>query len=75
MVDRRRPDGIRQVDVRAFVEQVSVVAEGDTAVIGFSATVSPVGTVRPEEIVAALSRLAGLPLAVESVERLSLELD
>ncbi|MHB0979717.1 MAG: TIGR03936 family radical SAM-associated protein [Thermoleophilia bacterium] len=75
MVDRRRPDGIRQVDVRAFVEQVSVVVEGDTAVIGFSATVSPVGTVRPEEIVAALSRLAGLPLAVESVERLSLELD
>jgi len=75
MVDRRRPEGTRQVDVRAFVQHVSAVAHGDTAVIGFSAAVTPSGTARPEEVVAALSRLGGLPLEIRSVERLSLELD
>ncbi|MHB1344543.1 MAG: TIGR03936 family radical SAM-associated protein, partial [Thermoleophilia bacterium] len=75
MVDRRRPDGTRQVDVRAFVQHVSAVAHGDTAVIGFSAAVTPSGTARPEEVVAALSRLGGLSLEILSVERLSLELD
>lgn len=75
MVDRRRPDGTRQVDVRAFVERVSVVVEGDTAVIGFFASVTPSGTARPEEVVTALSRIAGVPLEIVSVERLALELE
>jgi hypothetical protein len=75
IIERHRPDGIRQIDVRAFVERVMAVVEEDTVVLGFVAAVTPAGTVRPEEVVAALSRLAGMSLAVSRVERLSLELD
>jgi len=75
IVERHRPDGIRQIDVHAFVERVMAVVQEDTVVLGFVAAVTPSGTVRPEEVVAALSRLAGVSLTVGRVERLSLELD
>ncbi|MHB9148575.1 MAG: TIGR03936 family radical SAM-associated protein [Thermoleophilia bacterium] len=75
IIERHRPDGIRQIDVRAYVERVMAVLEEETVVLGFVAAVTPAGTVRPEEVVAALSRLAGVSLAVTRVERLSLELD
>ncbi len=75
IVDRHRPDGTRQIDVRALVERVMAVVEEDTVVLGFVAAVTPDGTVRCEEVVAALSRLAGVSLTVRRIERLSLELD
>ena len=75
IVDRHRPDGTRQIDVRALVERVMAVVEEDTIVLGFVAAVTPDGTVRCEEVVAALSRLAGVSLTVRRIERLSLELD
>jgi hypothetical protein len=75
MVERRKPDGIREIDVKAYVDRVMVVVEEDTIVLGFVAAVTPAGTVRPEEVVAALSRLAGVPLAVSRIERLSLGLE
>jgi hypothetical protein len=75
MVERHRPDGMRQIDVRALVERVMAVVEEDMIVLGFVAAVTPAGTVRCEEVVAALSRLAGMSLTVRRIERLSLELD
>jgi hypothetical protein len=51
------------------------VAEEDTIVLGFVAAVTPDGTVRCAEVVAALARLAGVSLTVKRIERLSLELD
>ena len=75
IVDRHRPDGTRQIDVRSLVERVMAVVEEDTIVLGFVAAVTPDGTVRCEEVVAALSRLAGVSLTVRRIERLSLELD
>jgi len=74
-VKRVRPDGVRQVDVRAYVERIMVTAHGDTAVIGFTAKVTPAGTARPEEVVAALAELAGVPLKPHRVERLFIELN
>ena len=75
IVERRRPNGIRQIDVRTYVERIMAVVEEDTVVLGFVAAVTPAGTVRPEEVAAALSRLVDMPLVVSRIERLSLELD
>ncbi len=74
-VKRVRPDGVRHVDVRAYVDRIMVTAHGDTAVIGFTAKVTPAGTARPEEVVAALAELAELPLTPNRVERLFIELN
>ena len=51
------------------------VVEEDTVVLGFVAAVTPEGTVRAEEVAAALSRLAGVESVVTRVERLSLGLE
>ncbi len=75
IVKRVRPDGVRHVDVRAYVDRIMVAAHGETAVIGFTAKVTPAGTARPEELVAALAQLAGVPLRPQRVERLFIELN
>ncbi len=75
VVQRKRPDGRRDVDVRAFVDEFSFDEVGDDVAIDFRARVTPRGSVRPEEMVEAVSRLTGVELRSLSVERCAIELD
>lgn len=74
IVERVRLGRRRQIDVKSFVSAVEITLVGRAVVVEFEAAVTPGGTVRPEEVVAAMARLAGLELEVLGVERLHIEL-
>jgi len=75
LVEEVREGKVRRVDVRRYVESVSVRAGPGTAcILGFRAAVTPSGTARPERVVEALGRLAGLDLEIEWIGRMQVEL-
>lgn len=73
-VDRRRPGRVQTIDVRRYVDSVEVSAQEGATVLTFRSRVSPAGTVRPEEVIRALSRLSGLDLEVASAARVRIAL-
>ncbi len=74
LVDRLRAGKQRVVDVRRYVDVVEVRRAEPGLDVLFEAAVTPQGTVRPEEVVEVLGRLAGRPLAVRRAERLEIHL-
>ncbi len=70
IVERRSPKGTKTVDVRRWTEQVRPVADGFEFVIA----VGQDGTARPEEVVEALARLAGRPVAAVRIVRTAIEI-
>ena len=74
-VDEVREGKVRRVDVRRYVESVSVSkGPGAACVLDFRAAVTPSGTARAERVVEALGRLAGLDLEIEWIGRMQVEL-
>lgn len=72
IIERVRPGQSRQIDVRTFVAEVAVAVTAEGAALEFTAEVTPGGTVRPEEIVEVIARLAGERLEVLGTERLEI---
>jgi radical SAM-linked protein len=82
IVVREKPGSRREVDVRAYVEEVAVTSScgtqpgGERCTLVFRAVVSPQGTVRPEEVVTALAGLSGLEegvIRVKDIVRVEVE--
>jgi len=67
LVERRREGRARVVDVRAHVAGVDVLGP---ACVEYTTLVTPRGSVRPEEVVEALARLAGKDLRLVRTERM-----
>ncbi len=75
MVEESREGRARQVDVKAYVDQVLVEAQGPHSfIIGFRAKVTPSGTARPERVVQALEMLSGIGLEIQKVTRVRIHL-
>ncbi|MBN1630747.1 MAG: DUF2344 domain-containing protein, partial [Thermoleophilia bacterium] len=74
-VEEVREGKVRRVDVRKYVEAISVrEGPGGACTLDFRAAVTPSGTARPERVVEALGRLAGLDLEIEWIRRMQVEL-
>lgn len=74
-VDDEREGRARRVDVKRYVDSVTVGVGPDTAcLLAFRARVTPAGTARPERVVEALGRLAGVGLPIEWMRRTEVEL-
>ncbi|MCE5253930.1 MAG: TIGR03936 family radical SAM-associated protein [Actinomycetia bacterium] len=74
-VEEFREGRARRVDVKRYVEHVSVREGPDPAcTISFSASVTPAGTARPERVIEALGRLAGTPLSIQRIQRTEIHL-
>jgi hypothetical protein len=86
-IDETREGRVRRVDVRAYVDRVTVEPQERTAalvepgqttglgvrsVLSFRAKVTPTGTARPEKVAAALGALAGVGLEIEGITRMEL---
>jgi radical SAM family uncharacterized protein/radical SAM-linked protein len=70
VVDERREKDTRQVDVKLYVDRVTLAVGGEGAlVLSFWAKVSPLGTARPERVIEALGLLAGLDLTADRITR------
>jgi radical SAM-linked protein len=69
-IEETREGRVRRVDVKAYVSSVSV----EPGRLSFRTLVTPLGTARPEKVVAALGKLAGLRLEIEGITRISLVL-
>ena len=72
LVERVRGGRQRAVDVRRYVDAIEVSAVGQGLEVSYTATVTPQGTVRPEEVVDVLGRLAGQRLVMRRAERLAI---
>jgi radical SAM-linked protein len=72
VVERARAGKRRMVDVRQYVSEVDVAGSGLGLVVSYTAAVTPQGTVRPEEVVEVLGRLACRELVVWRAERLEI---
>lgn len=75
VVERIRLGKRRAVDVRAYVESFAALLIAEGIQLDFRARVTPLGTVRPEEMVRVLGVLLGLELVVGSVERTAIDLE
>ncbi len=75
VVEETREGRVRRVDVKRYVDAVSVRAgPGDSCTLAFRAAMTPDGTARPERVVDALGRLAGIGLRIEKIERIEVHL-
>jgi radical SAM-linked protein len=72
LVERVRAGRRRPVDVRRHVDAIAVSVAGQELELSYTATVTPQGTVRPEEVVDVLGRLAGERLVMRCAERLAI---
>jgi radical SAM-linked protein len=69
-VQEKREGGIRRVDVKEYVDSVSVEkGPGSAATLSFRVKISPSGSTRPERVVQALEALTGSELAIAGVTR------
>lgn len=75
VVERIRLGQRRSVDVRAYVERFAAEPIPEGIQLDFRARVTPLGTVRPEEVVRVLGLLLGIELVVGSVERTAIDLE
>jgi radical SAM family uncharacterized protein/radical SAM-linked protein len=74
-VEETREGRVRRVDVRRYVDHVSVrQGPGRACTISFRARVTPAGTARPELVAAALGRLGRVSLKSERIQRLEIHL-
>jgi hypothetical protein len=74
-VDEVREGKARTIDVRRYVDSVWVAEGRDTGhTLSFSAVVTPGGTARPERVVEALARLAGVRLETGRIVRTRIHL-
>ena len=72
-VQETRENVVRTVDVRRYVEEVSVApGPGGTCTLSYRVAVTPSGSARPERVADALAGLAGVRLQLESITRLEL---
>jgi radical SAM-linked protein len=72
-VQETRESVVRTVDVRRYVEEVSVTTgAGGTCTLSYRVAVTPSGSARPERVADALAGLAGVRLHLESITRLEL---
>ena len=74
VVERIRESGSKAVDVKAYVSRIDVEPATRSVALSFTAEVTPNGTVRPEEVVAAVARIAGVDLVTVRCERLEIVL-
>jgi radical SAM-linked protein len=73
--ERRDDGGPREVDVKRYVDGVTVTqGEGGTFALAFRTRVSPAGTARPEQVIEALAAVGDLELAITSVARTQIHL-
>jgi hypothetical protein len=75
VVERIRLGRRRSIDVRAYVERLEAQPIPEGVRLDFRARVTPLGTVRPEEVVRVLGILLGIELIVGSVERTAIDLE
>ena len=68
-IEEMREGTLRRVDVRRFVESISIETGEGTICLFFRAAVTPFGTARPEHVVKALGALAGVGLEIEGITR------
>lgn len=71
-VERRRPNEVRSVDVKACVPQVAVREGG---CVHFRSVVSPQGSARPQEVLTALKQVAGVEFIAQRIERLAIDIE
>jgi len=75
LVEEEHKKGMRQVDVRQYVDSIDVCGTGAKGLaIAFTTTVGPTGTVKPEAVLEAVGRLSGLDLRYGRVVRTRLHL-
>jgi radical SAM-linked protein len=75
-VEEEREGRLRRVDVKRYVQSVSVEEGlGTACILEFRAAVTPSGTARPERVVEGLGRLAGRDLTIEWIQRMQVELE
>jgi hypothetical protein len=74
VVERVREGKSKAVDVKAYVPHIDAEPTTRGVALTFTAAVTPSGTVRPEEVVAAVARIAGVDLVVVRCERLEIVL-
>ncbi|OFW61053.1 MAG: hypothetical protein A2133_04635 [Actinobacteria bacterium RBG_16_64_13] len=66
-----REGRVRRVDVKSYVDEVSVASGPSPAcTVSFRTAVTPGGTARPERVVAALGGLAEVALEIEGITRM-----
>jgi radical SAM-linked protein len=75
VVERVRLGQRRSIDVRAYVERFAAQRVPGGIQLDFRARVTPLGTVRPEDVVRVLGLLLGIELVVASVERTAIDLE
>jgi hypothetical protein len=75
VVERIRPGQRRRVDVRTYVDSFQARPISGGVTIDFRARVTPLGTVRPEEMVRVVGGLLGVDLVPGLVERTAIDLE
>ncbi len=75
VVERIRLGQRRSIDVRTYVDRLALQPIPEGIQMDFRAQVTPLGTVRPEEMVRVLGLLLGIELVVGSVERTAIDLE
>jgi len=73
VVERIRLGRRRPIDVRTYVDRFAAEPIPEGIRLDFGARVTPMGTVRPEEMVRVLGLLLGMELVVGSVERTAID--
>jgi radical SAM-linked protein len=74
-VEEERDGRVRRVDIKAYVDRVSVEpGTGAVRTLSFRTAVTPAGTARPERVVEALSTLVGVGLEIKSISRTGIHL-
>ena len=74
-LEEEREGRLRRVDVKRYVQSISVEeGPGTACILEFRAAVTPSGTARPERVAEGLGRLAGLDLTIEWIQRIQVEL-
>jgi hypothetical protein len=74
VVERVREGRSKAVDVRTYVPSIDAEPTARGVALSFTAEVTPNGTVRPEEVVEVVARIAGVDLMTFRCERLEIVL-
>ena len=75
-IDEERDGRVRRVDVKTYVDRVSVeTGAGAVRTLSFQTAVTPVGTARPERVVEALSTLVGVDFEIKGISRTRIYLE
>jgi radical SAM-linked protein len=70
IVERRSPKGVKDVDVRSYVDGVELIDGGFETEVAVTAK----GSARPEEVARALEQCAGVPIRVTGLTRLTVRI-